>query len=134
MKSYVTIATKICPVCGVEFDSGELLMDRRMRETFEMRTLTGMEMCDEHKRMVDDGFIHLIVVKNERRNGADRLKPEDADRTGEVVHMKREAATRLFNVQIDGPMLFIDEEVAEQIRQIYVRDTGEQPPMTGETK
>lgn len=31
-KSYVTLATKYCPMCGEEWETGEILMDRAVEE------------------------------------------------------------------------------------------------------
>lgn len=41
MKSYVTLEQKICVVCGRSYDTGSLLLDKRLRERFEHHTITG---------------------------------------------------------------------------------------------
>ena len=51
-KSYVTIEQHVCPVCGKAHDTGTILLDRRLRERFDMYTPTGYGLCPEHKAMV----------------------------------------------------------------------------------
>jgi hypothetical protein len=34
-KSYVTLATKYCPMCGEEWETGEILMDRQLKNRFD---------------------------------------------------------------------------------------------------
>ena len=47
-KSYVTLATKYCPMCGEEWETGETLMDRQLKNRFDRHTMTGIALCEEH--------------------------------------------------------------------------------------
>lgn len=125
MKSFVTLEQNVCVVCGATYDTGSLLLDKRLKDTFEHHTVTGWGMCDEHHKMIADGFIHLVVVANPPDH-RDRIDPNDADRTGEVLHMKRDVASHLFNCEM-GDMQFIEQGVADLIKDRYTAEVGEQP-------
>lgn len=34
-KSYVTLATKYCPMCGEEWETGEILLDKQLKNRFD---------------------------------------------------------------------------------------------------
>ena len=49
-KSYVTLATKYCPMCGKEWETGEILMDRQLKNRFDRHTMTGIALCARNTR------------------------------------------------------------------------------------
>ena len=49
-KSYVSIEQKQCPICGTLHDVG-ILLDRRLRDSMEQSTVTGYDLCPEHKEL-----------------------------------------------------------------------------------
>ena len=51
-KSYVSLEQHICPVCLKTFDTGNLLFDEQLRNIFERYTVTGYELCEEHKKVI----------------------------------------------------------------------------------
>lgn len=117
-KSYVTMEQKVCPICGKTFDTGALLLDRRLRNTFERNTVTGLDLCPEHTALHKDGFVALVAVdesKSERMpNG--NLQPEGAWRTGKIAHLKREAWDRVFNCPAPDarlPFVYCDDDTVE---------------------
>ncbi|CAB4174491.1 hypothetical protein UFOVP1138_63 [uncultured Caudovirales phage] len=122
-KSYVTMEQKQCPICGTIEDCGSILMDTRIvkgktRKTFEPKTLTGYGLCKEHKKMFDDGFLACIeVTSNTQRT---TIKMENANRTGNIIHIKREAANNIFNTEIEPhiEMIFIQPGVIEKIQKM----------------
>ena len=93
-KSFVTLEQNVCPICGKIFETGNLLMDNRIRngklmETFDKYTITGYSICEECQKMVDDGRVALVEI-NEPYD-IDGMMPDNVDRTGKVGWMKREA-------------------------------------------
>jgi len=124
-KSYVTMETVFCIICGSEKESGAILMDRGLRDKFENTTCTGPGLCQEHQKLFDDGFIALVGADPEKSgdplpNG--NLNPEEAHRTGEVAHLKRSVFHNIFNVPCpNGPMAFVEPEVISALR-------GMEPP------
>lgn len=119
-KSHVSLEQHVCLVCGVAFDTGNLLLDR-LRASLDRLTTTGWGLYAKHQKLADDGFVALIECDPER-NGLsesdDRVKPERAYRTGRVAHLKRHAFARVFgglpaNRQ---PCVFVSPRVIERLQ------------------
>ncbi len=133
-KSFVTMEQKVCGVCGHTYDSGALLLDQRMRKQFDMKTTTGMGLCDDCKKKKNAGYIALVVcdptkstIDNE--GGQATAKFENAYRTGELIHMKKEVAQRMFTgIDVDAhPFIFIDIEAAQKIKRMEEMSRRKQP-------
>jgi len=52
-KSYVSLEQRLCLVCGTPFDTGNLLLDRRLRASMERHTVTSWGLCAEHQKLAD---------------------------------------------------------------------------------
>jgi hypothetical protein len=109
---FVTMDHKLCIVCGNRYNSGDILLS----SLSPVVTPTGWGLCDEDEQLRKDGFLALVEAKNIPTNG-DVMKPEDADRTGRVAHIKREVLTRVFNCPIpDGaPVAFVEVGVIDKL-------------------
>ena len=117
-KSYVSIEKKQCPICGTLHDVG-ILLDKRLRDSMEQSTVTGYDLCPEHKELHEKGFIALVVPAVSPTEGVTHLKVETA-RSGKYLHIKREVLKNiLLNVpaDIELPMLFIDEDAFNWLEQ-----------------
>ena len=120
-KSHVSLEQHVCLVCGTRFDTGAVLLDRRLRASMERHTATGWGLCPEHQKLSDDGFVALVECDPQRSGspaGGGRVKPEQAYRTGRLAHLKREAFAQVFNVPIaaDQPCVFVEPGVIEQLQ------------------
>ncbi len=120
-KSHVSLEQHVCLVCGTRFDTGAILLDRRLRASMERHTATGWGLCPEHQKLSDDGFVALIECDPQRSGspaGGGRVKPEQAYRTGRLAHLKREAFAQVFDVPIaaDQPCVFVEPGVIEQLQ------------------
>lgn len=120
-KSYVTMEQQMCKVCGKEYDTGNILMDEKCRDRFETKTTTGYGLCDEHKKKFDEGYIAIVICddKLSKVNKDDAtLKPEDAYRTGEIIHIKREVFNKMFDTRVSDnmPMAFGDKKLAIKLK------------------
>ena len=120
-KSYVSLEQKICNVCGVVYDSGAVLLDTRIRkgkliESMERNTITGYGLCEEHQRLFDAGYIALVECSN--TNTKSTLSQENANRTGNIVHLKREVASHIFNTEQPAnlAMVFIEIGVIDKLK------------------
>ena len=111
-KSYVSIEKKQCPICGTLHDVG-ILLDKRLKDSMEQYTVTGYDLCPEHKELHEKGFIALVVPAILPAEGVIHLEVETA-RSGKYLHIKREVLKNiLVNVpaeHIELPMLFIEED------------------------
>lgn len=67
-KSYVTL--EICPIC--KKDTGTILLDRRLKDTFESKTMNPANVCDNcRKKYLSKGVMiinpetcRLVVLKD----------------------------------------------------------------------
>lgn len=118
-KSYVSLETKVCPVCGIEFETDTLLMDTQLKESMEQRTATGYKLCPKHQKEFEDGYIHLVVAESEDRN-TNVIKIEDALYTGEIISVKRAILSQIVDRDLDPriPFVYIEPEAAAIIKQM----------------
>jgi hypothetical protein len=107
----------MCPVCGKEFDSGAILMDRRLKNSFDTYTTTGYNLCPEHKKKYDKGYIALIVCDEKKSNitGSKIMNMEDAYRTGEIIHLRKKVFKDMFNIDEERPFVFCDTELRDKL-------------------
>jgi len=120
-KSHVSLEQNVCVVCGNVFDTGSILLDRRLRNSMEHHTVTGWGLCPEHQKRFDEGYVALVECDPERSGVSDEttaVKPEQAFRTGRLVHLKRNVFDKVFNVSIkaDQTCVFIDPGVFEKLQ------------------
>lgn len=101
MKSYVTCL--ICPICGES--TGTLLLDRRMKDTFEMHTVDTTNVCDKCKEQ------HL-------KSGVMFINPD----TGDLFVIKEEAARKMLHeAHVEFPekrIVFIDEGIVKMLKRV----------------
>ena len=79
-KSHVSLEQHVCLVCGTAFDTGAVLLDKRLRASMERHTATGWGLCPEHRKLADDGFVALVECDPQRSGSqaGGRMKPEQA--------------------------------------------------------
>lgn len=122
-KSHVSLEQRVCCVCGQSYDTGAILIDRRLRASLEKNTKTGWGLCPEHQALFDQGFIALVACDPERSGNpspGELIKPADAYRTGQIAHLKREAFHRIFNVPVESrrPLVFVEPAVIDKLQGI----------------
>lgn len=119
----------VCIVCGKAYDTGAILIDRQLRGRFKaMHAVTGHGLCPEHQKLFDDGYVALVGVDPTKSGPmGDKLKSDQAHRTGAVAHVRREVARQIFNVPIpdDQPMVFADDAVIKMLEQRQQEVDGE---------
>ena len=119
--SHVSLEQQLCLVCGTAFDTGSLLLDRRLRASMKHHTTTGWGLCPEHQRLFLEGFVALVECDPQRSGSptvSGLMKPDQAYRTGRLAHLKRDAFARVFNVPValEQPCVFIEPGVIEQLQ------------------
>lgn len=128
-KSHVSLEQRVCLVCGVAFDTGSILLDRRLRESMKRHTVTGWGLCAEHQTLSDDGFVALVECDPQRSgspSGDGNMKPEQACRTGRLAHLKRDVFAKVFNVPIAAHQacVFVEPGVIEQLQTMVAPTAG----------
>lgn len=99
-KSHVSMEQHVCVVCGERFATGSLLLDRRLRASLSPVTLTGWSLCEEHRRLHDEGYVALVEIDPVRSGVAEKdptVAPDRAWRTGLVAHLKNEVFAQVFS-------------------------------------
>ena len=124
-KSHVSLEQHVCLVCGATFDTGNILLDRRLRASMKHHTTTGWGLCVEHQQLFDAGYVALVECDPQRSGLSTedaRLKPEQAYRTGQLVHLKRTVFADVFNVPIAANQvcIFVEPGVIEQLKTMVV--------------
>ncbi|HPW27823.1 MAG TPA: ATPase [Rhodoferax sp.] len=124
-KSHVSLEQHACLVCGIAYDTGSILLDKRLRASLERHTTTGWGLCAEHQQLFSAGFVALVECDPQRSgkgSGTDRLRPEQAYRTGRLAHLKRDVFDAMFNVPIaaDQACVFVEPGVIEQLQTMVV--------------
>lgn len=119
-KSHVSLEQHVCLVCGTHFDTGAVLLGRRLRASLEHQTVTGWGLCPEHQKLFDAGFVALVECDPQRSGSqaGGRVKPEQAYRTGRLAHLRRTAFAQMFNVPVaeDHPCVFVEPGVIDQLQ------------------
>ena len=120
-KSYVSIEKKQCPICGTLHDVG-ILLDKRLKDSMERYTVTGYDLCPEHKELHEKGYIAFIGVPDDYHSQDNKGHVSDVPRTGEFIHMRRELAKQMIpNIPDDHlaqPLVFTPQESIDQIKEM----------------
>lgn len=110
-KSHVGMGHYICPVCGQNHGE-EVLLHRFMRPVLTQNEFLGYDMCEEHKKLCQDGYTALIEVENQPKSFT------DAVRTGNIAHVKNAVWERIFNMSLpDKGMAFVEVGVFAMLQQ-----------------
>ncbi len=120
MSDFVALEKHMCPICGDvhTHNVDGILLDKRLKDIPEENTITDYGLCEEHDRLHKKGFVALIEVTNAEDQST--LTIEKADRTGNLIHMKREKLKLILG---DGfsektPLIFIDTELADKLKEL----------------
>lgn len=124
-KSHVSMEQHVCIVCWNQYDTGAILLHKRLRQSLERHTITGEGLCPEHQKLHEEGFLALVECdesKSSVRSGAngDIIKPGEEYRTGTITHIRRTAARQIFNVDIpdDLPMMFCPPDLTAKLQEM----------------
>lgn len=119
-KSFVAMEKNVCLVCGKVFDSGAILVHKRLQNIREKDAITGWGLCEEDQAMYDKGYIALVGIDPEKSNASvgSNIRPQDAFRTGSLAHLRRSVCGQVFNVTLpdDIPAIFVEDGVIEKLK------------------
>lgn len=120
-KSYVSLEQKLCPICGITHDTNAILLDKRMKNSMEKHTTTGYGNCEECSSKLKQGYIALVEVSNSEKDDK-ILKQENANRTGNLVWLRKTVCDDIFNVKITTPMVFVQIGVIDMLKEKMQHD------------
>ena len=89
--SHVSMAVHYCPYCQKNHPTGEILLDRRLKNSLQRETATGMSLCPSCKKVLEDQDGILIV-------GATR-KGLDIQFDGSILGLKADAVRDIMGEQ-----------------------------------
>ncbi|MFT3815795.1 MAG: ATPase [Acidovorax sp.] len=127
-KSHVSLEQHVCLVCGTTFDTGSILLDKRLRASMARHTVTGWGLCPEHQKLFDDGFVALVECDPQRSGSPEggHMKPEEAYRTGRVAHLRRTVFAEVFNAPIADKQacVFVEPGIIERLQSMVSPAAG----------
>ena len=117
-KSYVTLEQHVCVVCTAKYDTGALLLDRRLRDSFEHHTVTDWGMCPNCDALREQGFVALVECDpKQTRINAGIVQPDEAYRSGTVCHLRKEAFEKVIDIPVPkGMVCFVDPDAIEKLK------------------
>jgi len=125
-KSHVTMEQQVCAVCGKKFSTGNILLDRKLRNAFDQYTVTGYGMCDEHAKLRDDGYVALIAMDPEKSSTqGDSVRLDDVFRTGTVAHVRKSLWAKIIRQPemtqeqlLEKPFVFVTDDFITALAKI----------------
>lgn len=114
-KDYVSLDTKVCPVCVKKHSVG-VLLNTRLRKTLERNTVTGWEYCPECQTNIENGYIAFVSVDIEKSIRSSNV--EGAYRTGRIAWLRKPVAEEMFNHKINSPMVFASDELVDNLEKM----------------
>jgi hypothetical protein len=116
-KSHVTMEAKICIVCCCQYSTGAIMLDRRLRQIFDRDTVVGWGICPTHEKDTDNDRIALIEMDEAKSsNVGNKIKPEDAYRTGNVVIVSRASIAAVMTTPVpNSRFMFVAMDVFKRL-------------------
>ena len=117
---------KSCIVCAKTYDTNAILLDKRLKASLDRHTITGLGMCPADQEKADQGFIALVECDPERSSpNGNIMKPEDAYRTGRIMHVKEKVFKGIFNIsgKPTHKLAFIEIEAFDKLKNDYEKAT-----------
>lgn len=119
-KSYVSMVQKVCVATGKKYDSGELLFDKRLKESLDRYTTTGWGLSPEVQEKIDEGYIVLVGIDAEKsdidKNGMS--SSGEVYRTGQLMYVREHVFRHIFELEEDAEINkinFVSEDTIEQL-------------------
>lgn len=120
---YIALSEHICEICGVTHTHNtEVLIHRNLRSIPEDKRVTGFGLCKEHDELNQKGYLALIGVSNAEglNKSKDRLKMQEAERTGECIHIRRNVFHDIFDTVVEDhiKMVFVTPDVITHLTKL----------------
>lgn len=124
--NFVAIEKFMCNICGVTHShGGGVLINMKLKKIPE-DPIVGYSRCKEDDDKFKNDYVALVVINNDNIDGDEdeRIKLWDANRTGEIIHIKYDVFNKIFNRDIPSTldMAFIDVDTANAIKNIPISD------------
>lgn len=121
-KEFVKLAHKICPVCTKEHEHNTEILLHKYMDNIKGNPITGYELCEEHDELLKQGYLAIIICDENKStfNENGTLNLENAYRTGDFIHIKRETYNHIFNIEVpeDLPLVFGGKELFNMLQEL----------------
>ena len=122
-KSYIRTERKLCMVCRKRYPTGGLLITRNAM----IKPPDDWGLCPRHQMLKNQNFVALVEVDHAQSIVADdmHMLPEDAVRTGVVVHMRRDVFQQFFHDEPpDSGVAYVSAEVIALLQRFKLKLQG----------
>ncbi len=123
-ENFVAIAKHVCPVCLDQHTyNTEILINKKLKAIDPEKVTTGYSLCMECDDLNKNGFLALIEIIDSYPEGNQKVSFQEANRVGNIVHLRREVVDSMFDVPVDKdtPLVFIDSKVMDMLKRIADR-------------
>lgn len=116
-KSHVSMEQKLCVACGKEYDSGSLLLDRRLKNSMHRHTTTGYGLCKECDK---EGYAILVEIDESKSqvNPDGTYSAAGAWRTGRIMHVRETAFEHIFDVPLTSRVNYVEAGVIDKLIEV----------------
>lgn len=123
-KSHVSMEQKKCIICTKDYESGVILLDKKLKASMERHTLTGWGICPDCQAKIDESYFPLVVIDTAKSEitTSGNIKSDSAWRTGEIIFLKKNVAEQIFTPMPKSEFTFIDIEDSEKIKAIILQE------------
>ena len=96
-KSFVTLEQRICVVTGKKYNTDTILLDKRLRDRFDMHTVTGWGFSPEVEKKFKEGYVALVEVDESKsdKNNQGNITPSGAYRLGNICYIKKKVLLKI---------------------------------------
>lgn len=132
-KSHVGMESKTCILCDSEYETGAILLDRRLRESLERLNNTGPGLCnsckEEHTGLPLDEYDHVALIEGSNPvyeyDSRMRKRLTSCDTTGKVCFMRKGCYDDMFDVDLgEWEFCIVEPDVMNWLEQLQVEATN----------
>lgn len=104
-RSFVSMGMALCPYCQTPHPTGEIIMDRRLKDSLQKETIIDIKLCPECKKVCDDQDAIIIVGLTKNPSKA------------YVVGIRADAVRELFGEEYvtEGRVVLADPKVVKTL-------------------
>ena len=114
-KSHVAMEHYQCPICLTRFETGNVLLNTRLRPTLDEKQVTGHSPCLDCKIKLEDGYIALVETAGPATSRTVGLM---VPRSGNLAWVRRTAFSQIFDQPAPEtlPMVFVELGVIAKLQ------------------
>lgn len=127
-KSHVGMVYRLCPITGEEWETGEILLDKKMKKSLKRKNIVGYGFAPKVQEQLDKGFVVLLEIdpnKSKSPTKGNTLSITDVYKTGRLIYLKKQVAKDILGIKDHIEMSFIDKKVFEFLENLQKKNEGD---------